>query len=299
MSEQTQNPALARLQAAVRDQWDELSPAERNVARYLTHCSPEQVLFASAQDLGSAIGTSNATVVRTLQRLGLGGLSALKRDIAADFSTDVAPEVRLRQRITQVGQDLDGIRARVYDEATERLEHSRANIDADAFRRAVELLADATEVLAYGVGASELAGRHLALKLNRMGRRARFVGTTGFGLADELLALRREDVVVMFVPGRLLRDMEVLLDRARVVGAGIVVVTDELVERLADDADVVLYAPHTPTGITAESLGAIVLSDALLLAVASLDETRSVEHSHQLTVLRTQLLEPREGRPRR
>ncbi|MGW1991553.1 MurR/RpiR family transcriptional regulator [Embleya sp. NPDC001921] len=297
--QQPQNPALARLRAAIRDQWADLSPAERNVARYLTNCSPEQVLFASAQDLGASIGVSNATVVRTLQRLGLGGLSALKRDIAADFSTDVAPEVRLRQRISQVGQDLEGIRARVYDEAIERLEHGRANLDADAFRLATQLLADANEVLAYGVGASELAGRHLALKLNRMGRRARFVGTTGFGLADELLTLRRADVVVMFVPGRFLRDMEVLLDRARVVGARIVVVTDELVERLADTADAVLYAPHTPTGITAESLAAIVLSDALLLAVASLDETRSVEHSHQLTALRAQLLEPKEGRPRR
>ena len=299
MAEQIQNPALARLQAAVREQWDELSPAERNVARYLAQRSPEEVLFASAQDLGAAIGTSNATVVRTLQRLGLGGLSALKRDIAADFATDVAPEVRLRQRIAQVGQDLDGIRARVYDEAVDRLEHGRANIDPDAFRRAVELLADAGEVLTYAVGASELPGRHLALKLNRMGRRARFVGTTGFALADELLTLRREDTVVLFVPGRLLRDMEVLLDHARVVGAGIIVVTDELVDRLADHADVVLYAPHTPTGITAESLAAIVLSDALLLAVASLDETRSVEHSHQLTTLRAQLLEPREGRPNR
>ncbi|MYV96757.1 MurR/RpiR family transcriptional regulator [Streptomyces sp. SID3343] len=299
MGEPTQNPALERLRAAVRDQWGDLSPSERNVAEYLAHCSPEQVLFASAQDLGAAIGTSNATVVRTLQRLGLGGLAALKRDIAGDFSTDVAPEVRLRQRIEQVGQDLDGIRARVYDEAGERLEHGRANLDAEEFRRAVELIAGAAEVFAYGVGASELAGRHLALKLNRMGRRARFVGSTGFGFADDLLTLRREDVVVMFVPGRLLRDMEVLFERARMLGATVVVITDELVGRLADDADVVLYAPHTPTGITAEALTGIVLSDALLLAVASLDEARSVEHSHQLTVLRERLLEPKEGRPRR
>ncbi|MGW0662944.1 MurR/RpiR family transcriptional regulator [Streptodolium elevatio] len=297
--EENGNPALARLRSAVRDNWETLTPAERNAAQHLARASAEQLLFASAQDLGTAMGTSSATIVRTLQRLGLGGLSGLKRDIAADFNADVAPEDRLRQRIARVGQDLDGVVARVYDEAAERLEHGRAGVDHDRFRSAVELLARAEEVFAYAVGASELAGRHVALRLNRMGRRARFVGATGFTLADELLHLRGGDVVVLCVPGRMLRDMEVVLERARLVGAHTIVVTDELVERLADDADVVLYAPHTPAGITAESLAAIVLCDALLLAVASLDEGRSIEHSHQLTVLRGQLLQPKESRQRR
>jgi hypothetical protein len=35
------------------------------------------------------------------------------------------------------------------------------------------------------------------------------------------------------------------------------------------------------------------VADALLLALDSVDETRSVEHSHQLTALREQLLGPR------
>jgi DNA-binding MurR/RpiR family transcriptional regulator len=255
------------------------------------------MLFASAQDLGTAIGTSSATVVRTLQKLGLGGLSAFKRDVAEDFSSEVAPEVRLRQRISKVGHDLSGIRERVYAEAAERVEHGRTQIDLEAFDHAVHVVAGAGEVFAYGVGASELPARHLALKLGRMGRRARFVGSTGFTLADDLLALSRDAVVVAYVPGRLLRDLEVLLERAKLVGAPVVVVTDELAQRLAGDADVILSAPHTPTGITAEALTGIVLTDALLLALASLDETRSVEYSHQLTVLRGRLLE--NGKPRR
>ncbi|MGW9433314.1 hypothetical protein ACWHA1_36010, partial [Streptomyces decoyicus] len=47
-----------------------------------------------------------------------------------------------------------------------------------------------------------------------------------------------------------------------------------------------------PTGITAESLTGLVIADALLLALTTLDETRAVETSHQLTALREQLLPP-------
>jgi hypothetical protein len=57
--------------------------------------------------------------------------------------------------------------------------------------------------------------------------------------------------------------------------------------------DAVLTAPHTPTGITTEALTALVVADALLLALTALDEARAVETSHQLTALREQLLKPK------
>ncbi|MEU9964419.1 MurR/RpiR family transcriptional regulator [Streptomyces malaysiensis] len=299
MSEPKDVTGTTRLAAAVRDMWGELSASERVVAQYLASAPPENLLFASAQELGAASGTSNATVVRALQRLGYSGLPALKRELAAGFTSATAPEERLKQRIARVGHDLDEIKDRVFDEATERLDQCRRLLETDVLKQAVQTLADAREVVAYGVGASELAARHLVLKLRRAGRRARFVGATGFTMADELLGLGRGDAVVILHPGRRLREFTVLTDRARAVGAGVVLVTDVPTGPLATHADVVISAPHTPTGITAESLAGIVVVDTLVLALASLDESRAVEASHQLTVLRGQLIDRAEPRPRK
>ncbi|MBI0383304.1 MurR/RpiR family transcriptional regulator, partial [Streptomyces albiflaviniger] len=280
MSEPKSVTGTTRLAAAVRDMWGELSASERVVAQYLVSAPPENLLFASAQELGAASGTSNATVVRALQRLGYAGLPALKRELAAGFTSETAPEERLKQRIARVGHDLDEIKGRVFDEAAERLDQCRRLLETDVLKQAVQTLADAREVVAYGVGASELAARHLVLKLRRAGRRARFVGATGFTMADELLSLGRGDAVVILHPGRRLREFTVLTDRARAVGAGVVLVTDVPTGPLATHADVVISAPHTPTGITAESLAGIVVMDTLVLALASLDEARAVEASH-------------------
>jgi DNA-binding MurR/RpiR family transcriptional regulator len=290
---------LTRLRATVRDQWDELSAAERTVAQYLVSAPAEQVMFASAQELGTASGTSNATVVRALQRLGYAGLPALKRELAADFTSALAPEVRLRQRIAHVGQDLQTIWNDVFDETQDRIDQCRRLTGTDALQQAVAALADAREVLCYGVAACELAARHLALALGRIGRRARFVGATGFALADPLLSLAQGDTVVIFQPGRPLSELTVLVERARSVGAKVVFVTDELGEAFEERVDAILTAPHTPTGITNEALTGLVVADALLLALTTLDETRAVEHSHQLTALREQLLPPREQRSRK
>ncbi|MFE5160297.1 MurR/RpiR family transcriptional regulator [Streptomyces sp. NPDC056697] len=300
MSEPNDVTGATRLAAAVRDMWGELSASERVVAQYLVSAPPENLLFASAQELGAASGTSNATVVRALQRLGYAGLPALKRELAAGFTSVTAPEERLKQRIARVGRhDLDQVKDRVFDEAAERLDQCRRLLETDVLKQAVQMLADAGEVVAYGVGASELAARHLVLKLRRAGRRARFIGATGFTLADELLGLGRGDAVVILHPGRRLREFTVLTDRARAVGAGVVLVTDVPTGPLATHADVVISAPHTPTGITAESLAGIVVMDTLVLALASLDEPRAVEASHQLTVLRGQLIDGAEPRPRK
>ncbi len=284
---------VTRLRAAVRDQWEELSASERAVAQYLASAPVEQLLFAGAQELGAASGTSNATVVRALQRLGYAGLPALKRELAADFTATVAPEVRLKQRIDHVGQDLDTIWRDVFAEARDRVDHGSRLTEPAALHRAVAALAPAREVFCYGVAASELAARHLALALGRIGRRARFVGGTGFALADALLAVGQGDAVVIFQPGRELPELTVLVERARAVGAKVVLVTDELGETFASRVESVLTAPHTPTGITAESLTGLVVADVLLLALTALDETRAVESSHQLTALREQLLAPR------
>lgn len=289
--ENTHSP-IEQLRAVVRQLWDELSPAERAVCQYLVSCSPEQILFASANELGGATGTSNATVVRTMQRLGFGGLPGLKRALAAEFTSSVAPDVRLQQRISHVGQDLSAIWSRVFDEARERLDHCQRLWDPQGFQKALEVVANATSVLVYGVGASEPAARHLALKLGRRGHRARAGSATGFALADDLLSLGHGEAVVIFQPGRRLKEITVLIDRARAVGAGVILISDELGGAFADKVDAVLAAPHTPTGITAEPLTGIIVADALLLAIDSLDESRSVEHSHQLTALREQLLAP-------
>lgn len=284
---------MARLRAAVRDHWDSLSASERAVAQYLVGAPVEHLLFAGAQELGTASGTSNATVVRALQRLGYAGLPALKRELATGFTAAVAPEVRLRQRIAHVGRDLDAIWGDVLDEAQERIEQTRRLTGSDALRAAVAALADAGEIHAFGVAASEPAARHLALALGRIGRRSRFVGATGFALADDLLALRRGDAVVIFQPGRALHELTVLVERARAVGARVVLVTDELGEQFGDRVDAVLTAPHTPTGITSEALTALVVADVLLLSLTTLEEARAVDASHQLTALREQLLPPK------
>ncbi|MEU4289738.1 MurR/RpiR family transcriptional regulator [Kribbella sp. NPDC026596] len=286
----TKNPALAELRRRIREHWDEFTPASRAVCRSLSEISPERLLYLSAQELGQASKTSNATVIRTLQSLGYAGLAELKDLVATPFQHQSRREERLRSRMEATGGDPKHVWDQVITEAIERIEYLNQHMSMDGFREAVRLVLDAREVATYGFGANYVAAEHLTLKLRRFGLRSRCIQTAGFRLADDLLAVGSDDVVIVIAPGRLVIDAEIVIDRARAVGAGIILLSEQLIaERLADDVTVAIHVPNTVTGITAEVLTTIVTTDALAQAVAAADTERTLESAHTLESLRQQL----------
>ena len=286
----TRNPAIAELRARIRDHWDDFTPASRAVCRSLSEISPERLLYLSAAELGQASKTSNATVVRTLQSLGYAGLAELKDRVASPFQHPSRREERLRSRIESTGGDPKHVWDRVITEAIERIEFLNQHMAMDAYQEAVRLLLDAREIATYGFGANYVAAEHLTLKLRRFGRRSRCIQTAGFRLADDLLAIGADDVVIVIAPGRLVIDAEIVIDRARAVGAGIILLSEQLIaERLAADVTVAIHVPNTVTGITAEVLTTIVTTDALAQAVAAADTELTMESAHTLESLRQQL----------
>ncbi|WP_350349022.1 MurR/RpiR family transcriptional regulator [Agromyces sp. G08B096] len=285
----TRNPGVIELRTRVRTAWDGLSRAEQAVGGLLAGSTAERILFATAAELGTETGTSNATVIRTLQKLGYAGLAEVKRHVAAPFTEAVAPEERVRQRLDRAGEDVGRIAESVWNEAHDQLELARRSLPVEDATAAASLIARAGQVYTYGVGASTLAAAHLALRLGRAGRSARHLDADGFRLADGLLPLRSGDVAVVFAPGRVNPEVETIIGRAREVGAQVVLVTDELRDRLGSRVAVSLHAPHTPTGLTAEVLASILVGDVLAQVVSAMSPELAVETSHTLTVLRSRL----------
>lgn len=275
---------------------EELTPAERRVAEYLAR-NLHGIIFATAGEIGAATDTSDATVVRTAKTLGYSGLPELKRAVGQEVGMATKPSVQLRRRIEQSGTDTATLLDHVFTEAAERMTETRRLLDEKDFVTAVDALVEAREVVGYGVGPSGVAVNFLTLRLTRLGRQARTIAATGFRLADELLPLKADDVVVLYAPGRLLSDMDALLQHAESVGARTILISDALGDLLADRVHVTLPALDSPSGFTQEGLSSMVVTDALMLGVASRDAARSTAASELLTSLR-KTVSPRDSKKR-
>jgi DNA-binding MurR/RpiR family transcriptional regulator len=287
------------LQERVAARFDSLTATERRVARYLAD-HPHQAAFASAEELGRAIGTSDASVVRTAKALGFDGLPELKRSLQGRLEALLTPADLLHNTLTATGTGPEAILAASLAERTKLIEDIGRVIDPDDFRAATELVTAAHETLVCGV-ARLIVAEYTAMRLTRIGHRARSVTDTGMRLVDQLLPLGEGDVVLCIAPHRLAREMRVIMDHAHRVGAKVVLLTETLGEALRDHVDVTLAMPFGTPDKYGGQTAALVVLEALTVAVAAQDEERSVRAITAMNELRRQLavdVEPDADPPR-
>jgi DNA-binding MurR/RpiR family transcriptional regulator len=278
------------LSSRVNQQWARLSKTERIVARYLAASAPHEIMLATANDIGARTGTSDATVVRTARRLGYSGLPELKNSLGAHLASGQAPQISSRLHFSQTTHDLSTRMTKVLTDAQQRIEALALAMDPVALGKAIELTASASEVFCYGWGTNELSARYLALRLNRIGKRTRVSGATGFVLADDLLTISANQEIVIFAPGRMLPELHLLIEHAKASGAGVVVVTENLDEEILDRADAVLTDKSSPGALTAEPLCQLLIADLLVLGTMALTEQAAVSTYELLTRLRQEIV---------
>ncbi len=280
--------------AHIRQRLGSLSSSEARVARYLADHA-EQALLLSAAQVAELAGTSDTTVVRTARSLGYSGWSDLRRAFGAEITKNSHPAARLTTRLKVTKHEsTQSLIHTVFDEARDRLEISRDDVDAAAFERAVDHLVSAGTVHTFGVGVSALCASYLAIKLTRLDIKAREATGMGFTFADDLMRLSPGDALVLFAPGRSFRELDVAFDEAERVGVPTVLFTGLHRHQYDDRADAVIRCAGSAGGLTGDTLSALVAADALLLAVSHRGSTSARDASRRLNRLRREL---RRGTP--
>jgi DNA-binding MurR/RpiR family transcriptional regulator len=265
-----------------------LSPAERAVARYLTD-HPDLVASATAVELGARTGTSNATVIRTVKALGYTGLPELKRILIQAIIDRRDPARVLDHRIDQLEAE-GGIADKVLLATSELMTHARRLIDPAIWDKAVNLIVGAAGVTCYGVEQAGCVADCLAIELGRCGKPARSVKDTGIGITAGILPLRSEDTVVVIAPLRHFREIDVVVDHAKSLGAAVVLISEALGMAFEGRVDAVLNTPQTTLGLASELLTPMALVGALTLEVASRDRERAVRTHKLVNKLRSEVV---------
>jgi DNA-binding MurR/RpiR family transcriptional regulator len=267
----------------------DLTVTERKVAEYLA-AHPQEAAFSSAEELGRATSTSDASVVRTAKALGYDGLPGLKRSLQGDLQTLLTPANRLDASLESFGQD--GPEALLRATLRDHIEHlmmAEQSLDTDEFRRAVELVDRARETVVCGFAGLDGVSDYIATHLTRIGHRARTATDTGYRLADRILLLGPDDVVIVMAHNRLNRETRTIIDHCGTAGVPLILLTDTLGEALRDEVDVVLSARMSRPGTFTSQAMVLILLEALIIAVAAHDRDRALDHTVRMNQLREEL----------
>src|SRR5665213_1080351 len=263
----------SELDHLLRQTSEQFGAAGRRVAKFIDE-NRQTVLASSATALGGYNGTSDATVLRTIQALGFAGLADLKQAIlkSADQMRRTLADLQ-----PSTGRALESVlQAHGEGLAVLTSEKCRAQIAA-----AVHLLDESDRIVVFGIGPSAALAGYVATSLGRCGRASRTIDATGSMLADQLMDLRRGDVLLILAYGRLYKEVRTVFAEARELGLATVLVTEADDTPLARLADVAVAIPRgrpdrvSLHGATLVGLEAMVLSLAAAkpeAAMASIDK---------------------------
>ncbi len=274
----------SELDRMLRQAAQRLGTAGLRVAKFIDE-NRQIVLASSAAALGARIGTSDATVLRTIQTLGFASLADLKTAILKSGTTST-PADDMRRTLVDLekttGEALDSV-LQVHQEGLDILQSAtcRAQIAA-----AVRVLDGAERIAVFGIGPSSALATYVSILLGRSGRPSRTINATGSMLADQLLDLRAGDALLVLAYGRLYREVKALFAEAKALSLPTVLITEADDTPLAKLADVCVAIPRGRPGHAALHGATLVGLEALILSLAAANPDAALASLDNLNRLR-------------
>jgi DNA-binding MurR/RpiR family transcriptional regulator len=263
----TDPPAEERpLRDVIFQRMDELTPAERKVARTLLARYPAAGLESTAA-LAAAAGTSKPTVLRLLDRLGFGSYPEFQERLRAEVTRSMNASPLSRAQARRAVASGDSVFLRAVDLRAQLVTRLRDTVPPGEIERAVSSLAGRPRhVVISGGYFSRLIARTLALQLDQLIPNVDYADEPLGADVGKYLRAGRDSVAIVFDLRRYELAAKEAVSIAKNRGATVILITDESLSPSAEEADIVL--PVAVDGIPFDSFAALLaLTESLVEAV--------------------------------
>ncbi len=255
-------PPLARLGTA------DLTGVEAKLAEVLSYRYPEAALL-SARNLAAAAGTSSASVTRFARKLGYADFAELRAELAVEMRARLAsPHERFSVDVASDRKPIAALLRDVIARDRENLDATLSMVDETQLDALARRLARDSKSLIYVSGSKKagIVAAYFAMQLAQLRPGVRLLGLSDL-LADGILDMTANDLLVIFEPRRATAALIRLLKEARSVGAQIAAFTDEHPPAIIASADYLFRTKVDSISLFDSYAAMFALCDALLAAV--------------------------------
>jgi DNA-binding MurR/RpiR family transcriptional regulator len=253
----------ARVGEVVRQRLDSLSPAERRLARVLLASYPIAGLESVAR-FAERAGVSPPTVTRFITKLGFRGYPEFQENLRHEVQARLSsPLARYRDEPKRDSAVNDALEA-----STHNLKATLELLSERDLKEAVELLADVRRrIMVLGGRVSATLARYLAAQLHLLRPGIGLVEAERTAPAQQLIDMRKTDVLVLFDYRRYQPDT---IECARVAagrGCSVILFTDPWLSPASAFSRQVLVTSVETVGPFDSLVGAMAVVEAVVAAV--------------------------------
>lgn len=254
----------------VHEQRPRLTKGDRTLLdEILAH--PAEAPLWRGEDLARRAGAHPAAATRLAQRLGYEGYLELREDLRTEHNRRLAGSGdRFRSEERDRGEL--GVLESLLDSELQSLSALMRHVDQEQIDAVADRVVSARRIFVFGRGNATVLAELVDRRLRRFGIPAENLTGSGRDLAERILPLADDDLVLAFAFRRAPRDLGPLLGHVGAVGATSVLVTDTL-HTLDPAPTAVISAPRGAQDGFASLAVPMTIANAVVLAIAH-------RHSH-------------------
>jgi DNA-binding MurR/RpiR family transcriptional regulator len=255
-------PPLARLRTA------RFTTVEARLAEVLTRGYPEAALL-SARSMALAAGTSAASVTRFARKLGYEDFAELRAELAVEMRARLtSPPKRLTVDVPGRRKTAGALLRDVIAREKENLDATVAMIDEAQLDALARRLAQESRSLVYVAGSKKgrIVAGYFAMQLAQLRRGVQLLDLSEL-LADQVLDMTADDLLVVFEPRRATASLVGLLAEARSLGTQVVAFTDEHPPGVIAESDLLFRTKVDAISVFDSYAAMFALCDAILAAI--------------------------------
>lgn len=264
----------------IRSIFNILTKAEQKVGEYIL-ANPAEVIHLSITELADAAGSAEATVFRLCQKLDFKGYQSFKIALAGELYSplqSVYQEIDPEDSVTEITE-------KVFHNIWEGLQDTVRIIDEQALTKAIDVLAVANRIDAYGSGGSGIIANDIEHRFMRFGIPVRAYSDAHMQISSAAL-LGPQDVVIAISHTGSNRDLLDSVEKAKESGAAVIAITSHMKSPLSQIADISLYGMAKETEYRSESMACrlihLAIVDVLYIGVMFRNQEKIVENMQKI-----------------
>ncbi|MCX3067194.1 MurR/RpiR family transcriptional regulator [Cetobacterium somerae] len=218
-----------------------LTKGEKKIAEYIIS-NPEKVSDMSALDLGKALNTSDASVVRFSKNVGFKGFSDLKTYLKIQINSFKKPQNKILEKWNNFQNESDII-DKIVKSDLKNIESFLFQINTEKIEETVSTILSSRKVFVIGMGCSRGVAQFISWHMKRIGVDVELLQESGIGLLESLVHLKDNDTVLFFTFPRYLTDEVQISKLIKKREAKLILVTSELFSDISMNSDIVFKVP--------------------------------------------------------
>lgn len=225
----------------IKSKYNALSSSHKLIAEYIIR-NCDQTAFLTASQLGAMVSVSESTVIRFAVILGYPGYPDLQKDIQQDLQGRINMVSRFKKTDNMCSES--GPTYEILHNDISNMEKMVNNLDVDSFHKAVDEICETTRIYIVAQRSAYCLAEFMGFYLELLGKDVRVVPQGISSIFEQLMNLRKEDLVIGIGFPRYARGTVDGLALAEKQGARTLAITDNILSPLAQ---------HSKTAIIVES----------------------------------------------